>query len=42
MPKPIRVGHLVLNVKDQVASTKFYTKCWDSKFPSTAPVSGPS
>ena len=25
MPKPKRVGHLVLNVKDQVASTKFYT-----------------
>ena len=24
MPTPKRVGHLVLNVKDQVASTKFY------------------
>ena len=26
MPQPIRVGHLVLNVKDQEASTKFYTE----------------
>ncbi len=26
MAKPKRVGHLVLNVKDQVASTKFYTE----------------
>ena len=26
MPQPIRVGHLVLNVKDQETSTKFYTE----------------
>ena len=26
MPTPKRVGHLVLNVKDQEASTKFYTE----------------
>ena len=26
MAKPKRVGHLVLNVKDQTASTKFYTE----------------
>lgn len=26
MAKPIRVGHLVLNVKDVEASTKFYTE----------------
>jgi catechol 2,3-dioxygenase len=26
MLKPLRVGHVVLNVKDQVASTKFYTE----------------
>ena len=26
MAKPIRVGHLVLNVKDLEASTKFYTE----------------
>ena len=26
MPSPRRVGHLVLNVSDQVASTKFYTE----------------
>ena len=26
MAKPMRVGHLVLNVRDQVSSTKFYTE----------------
>ena len=26
MVKPKRVGHLVLNVKDQTKSTKFYTE----------------
>ena len=26
MPQPIRVGHLVLNVRDQETSTKFYTE----------------
>ena len=26
MAKPKRVGHLVLNVKDLAASTKFYTE----------------
>ena len=38
MAKPIRVGHLVLNVKDLEASTKFYTDILGFEISRTTPA----
>ena len=38
MATPKRIGHLVLNVKDVEASTKFYTESWDLRPRCSAPM----
>ena len=40
MAKPKRIGHLVINVKDLDASTKFYTEVWASRLLWSGPDSG--